>query len=78
MAPNPVDDKANIIIESFSSTQYTLYMTDINGLLRASESGIINAGKNEISLNTNNLTPNIYFIKIILDDKVEVIKIIKR
>ncbi|HEX5111936.1 MAG TPA: T9SS type A sorting domain-containing protein [Saprospiraceae bacterium] len=62
MYPNPADDEVNILNLPESNSKSTWVLFDTVG--RSKKAGLINEGKQKLTINTKDLAPGIYFIQI--------------
>lgn len=71
--PNPTQDELNIIIENNRNNNFSYYLTDSQGRICQSEK---NYKSSSIQL-SNHLSPGVYTIRIVVDNKVGYASIIK-
>ncbi len=62
--PNPFTDRLNIIINSKVSRNVSISLTNISGKKVLTENMELTEGENEISVNTNGLSPALYILNI--------------
>lgn len=60
--PNPADERITLKFFSNTSEQMLINITDIRGSVVLSQSNMSTAGENDVTLNTQALSPGMYFI----------------
>lgn len=76
--PNPVSNLAQVELDLESSANVQLEVFNTVGQTMGFEDeGQMASGKHLLELNTNTLSPGIYFLKVIADDKQRVMKFVK-
>jgi hypothetical protein len=64
MFPNPFADRLNIIINSKVSRNVSISLTNVSGKKVFTENMELIEGENEMSVNTNGLSPALYILNI--------------
>ncbi len=76
--PNPASDEAWLEIETAESTSLSFEVLNSVGQTILKSDNLQVVGKERIKLNSSNWTPGIYFIKAIVGEKIEVVKLVKK
>lgn len=75
--PNPVKDVINLVYNLRHKSNITINIIDYSGKIISSTLIKSYTGNNNITLNTNDLTNGIYFVRIIADNTIKTIKFVK-
>jgi hypothetical protein len=73
--PNPVQNEATLVLSLKENTIVNIVVVDLSGkVLETVYSGSMNAGENELTINTSNYTNGLYFTRISTENSVKTIK----
>lgn len=65
LSPNPANDLLNVKVSLERTSNVVATLTDVTGrVVSTLYSGLMTAGKNSVSINTNDLSAGIYFINV--------------
>lgn len=76
--PNPVQEIANVQVDSDTRRSVNLNIFDVQGRLVQSQVAELEVGENQLSVNANTLTTGIYSLQITDGERVKSLKILKK